>query len=135
MDNNMNNTVTAETLTSTNYGAEMGNGKMRERFTRLWVWFGWIGFIVAMVKGNREEEITKNHINHALGMNIISSAVALFACLFMIPYIGWVLAMIFSLPVTAIDVYVIVVTINGIIRSGQNREMDFFLFNKFHIIK
>ncbi|MBQ8148615.1 MAG: hypothetical protein IJ040_07505 [Lachnospiraceae bacterium] len=135
MDNNMNNTVTAETLTTTNYGAEMGNGKMRERFTRLWVWFGWVGFIVAMVKGNREEEVTKNHINHALGMNIIMSAVGLFSCLFCIPYLGWVLAVIFCLPILAIEVYTVVVTVNGIIRSGQNREMDFFLYNKFHIIK
>lgn len=112
-----------------------GNGKMREHYTRIWVWFGWVGFIVAMCAGNREEEMTKTYLNHSLGMNIIGSAIGLLSIVFMIPYIGWLLAIICFIPIWAFGIYSVVVMIMGIVKACNDQPVNFFLFNLFHIIK
>ena len=55
--------------------------------------FGWIGLIIAVCAGNREDEFTKFHINQALMIDICSLIV-------IIPVIGqilWVILLVFRI--------------------------------------
>ena len=55
--------------------------------------FGWIGLIIAVCAGNREDEFTKFHINQALMLDICSLIV-------FIPVIGqilWVVLLVFRI--------------------------------------
>lgn len=134
-NNNMNNIVPVENNNNMNNTMPVGNGKMREKYTRIWTWMGIPGFIVALTAGNREEELTKNHINHAIGVLIVYTGLGLISALFAIPYLGWLLALFLFLPCMAAEIYGIVVTIMGIVKACHDQPVNFFIFNKFHIIK
>lgn len=118
-----------------NTAQPVGNGKMREKYTRIWAWMGWPGIIVALTAGNHEEEMTKSHINQAMGLDIVGSAIGLGSCIFAIPYVGWVLAIICILPLLAIAIWFSVIGIMGIVKACQSQPVNFFPFNKFNIIK
>ena len=64
MDNNMNTTDNMNSVNVTS-PAPVGNGKMREKYTRIWAWMGIPGLIVALTAGNREEELTKKIRAHS----------------------------------------------------------------------
>ena len=134
MDNNMNTTDNMNSVNATS-PAPVGNGKMREKYTRIWAWMGIPGLIVALTAGNREEELTKNHLNHAIGMDIIGGGIGLTSWIFSIPYLGWALAVICILPLIAFAVYSLVVFIMGVVKACHDQPVDFFIFNLFHIIK
>ena len=120
-NNNMNNIVPVENNNNMNNTMPVGNGKMREKYTRIWTWMGIPGFIVALTAGNREEELTKNHINHAIGLQIVFVALSLISTLCAIPSLGWVLALFLFLPCMALYVYGVVVLIMGIVKICCNQ--------------
>ncbi len=76
----------------------------------------WIGFIVALVAGDRQDPFLRFHLNQCLVLD-------LFALLGFVPVIGWIW-----------DIFVLVLWIMGLVSACQGEMKEVPLLGKIHIL-
>ncbi|MBP3232894.1 MAG: hypothetical protein J6M65_00515 [Eubacterium sp.] len=85
----------------------------------------WIGLLIAIICGDKNHPLFKNHLNNAL-IILISGLILSFACI--IPILGWLVAI-------AGEIFLLVCAIMGIVAAVNNETKELPLIGQFKIIK
>lgn len=102
------------TADSGNSGGALSEGSLSARTTGIVAYLTWIGFIIALLLGDRKKAMF--HINQALIVN-------LFALLSAIPFLGWIWS-----------IFMIVCWIMGIVYACREQEKEVPLIGKLHLL-
>lgn len=93
---------------------------MDAKTTSIVSYIGWIGWVIAMCAGDKEDHLAKFHLNQSLVLMLVSlvSSVVVW-----IPFIGWAWA-----------IFLLVLAIMGIISAVNQEEKPLPLFGKIKIL-
>lgn len=96
-------------------GAALSEGMLSARTTGIVAYLTWIGFIIALIIGDRKKAMF--HINQALIVN-------LFALLSAVPLVGWIWSL-----------FMLVCWIMGLVYACREQEKEVPLIGRLHLLK
>lgn len=105
-------------LSSSDVGGNSGalsEGMLSARTTGIVAYLTWIGFIIALIIGDRKNAMF--HINQALIVN-------LFALLAAVPFVGWIWSL-----------FMLVCWIMGLVYACREQEKEVPLIGRLHLLK
>ena len=106
--------LSSDDIKSSNSGV-LSEASMNARTTGIVAYLTWIGFIIALLIGDRKKAMF--HINQALIVN-------LFALLGCIPFVGWICS-----------IFMLVCWIMGLVYACREQEKEVPLIGKLHLLK
>ncbi len=106
--------LSSDDVKSSNSGV-LSEASMSARTTGIVAYLTWIGFILALLIGDRKKAMF--HINQALIVNLFS----LLAC---IPFVGWIWS-----------IFMLVCWIMGLVYACREQEKEVPLIGKLHLLK
>ena len=107
------------------YNAQPSTGSLDARTASIICYITWIGLLIAIICGDKNHPLFKNHLNNAL-IILISGLILSFACI--IPILGWLVAI-------AGEIFLLVCAIMGIVAAVNNETEELPLIGQFKIIK
>ena len=96
-------------------GGALSENMLSARTTGIVAYLTWIGFIIALIIGDRKNAMF--HINQALIVN-------LFALLSAVPFVGWIWSL-----------FMLVCWIMGLVYACREQEMEVPLIGRLHLLK
>lgn len=107
------------------YNAAPSNSSMDAKTASIICYITWIGLLIAVICGDKNDPLFKNHLNNAL-IILISGVILGFVAI--IPVLGW-------LVVLAGEIFLLVCAIMGIIAAANNETKELPLIGQFKILK
>ncbi len=105
--------------------SQSSNASLDPKTAGILCYITWIGFLIAVLAGDKENPFVKHHMNNAL---VIFIASLLLGVVCIIPILGWLVAF-------AGEIFLLVCIIMGIISAVNGEMKDLPILGQFKIIK